>query len=109
MPGKTNQLNPLASRKQLLIAESELNRAQLAKEWQTLTRGVGGLAHRARIATAWASAAALLAAGVAAWRRGSSAPATPKPSWLPKILSGARMASSLWFAFRARGEKAKYK
>jgi len=106
MLGKTNQLSPLESRKQLLIAESELNRARLAEEWQTLTRVVGVIAHRAKVATAWASASALLAGGVSAWRRGSSAPATAKPPWFPKILSGARMASSLWFAFRARGEKA---
>ena len=36
MFGKKPRLNPLESRKQLLIAESELNRAQLVQEWQTM-------------------------------------------------------------------------
>jgi hypothetical protein len=105
MPGKTTHLSPLASRKQLLIAESELNRARLTQEWRTMTHGVGDLAHRAKIAAAWGSAAALLAAGVTAWRRGSPARDSAKSSWLPKILNGARVASMLWLAFRGRGEK----
>ena len=33
-------MNPLASRKQLLIAESELNRAQLVQDWQAVADGV---------------------------------------------------------------------
>jgi hypothetical protein len=33
-------MNPLESRKQLLIAESELNRAQLVQEWQAVADGV---------------------------------------------------------------------
>ena len=36
MFGKKPRLNPLESRKQLLIAESELNRAQLVQEWQAM-------------------------------------------------------------------------
>jgi hypothetical protein len=98
-------VSPLASRKQLLIAESELNRAQLAEEWQTMAHGARDLAHRARTIAAWASAAALLLAGVTALRRGSPAPGAARASWFERILNAARVASRIWFAFRARGGK----
>src|SRR5208337_3744941 len=66
MFGRTSHLSPLESRKRLLIAESELNRAQLSEEWQTMRHGARDLARRAKTIAAWASSAALLAAGVTA-------------------------------------------
>jgi hypothetical protein len=105
MFGKETQLGPLESRKQLLIAESELNRAQLSQEWQAMAHGVRDLARRAKTIAVWASSAALLVAGVTALRRGSPAPGPAKSSWLQKILNGARAASTIWFAFRPRREK----
>ena len=109
MFGKETHISPLESRKQLLIAESELNRAQLSEEWQTMTHGVGDLGHRAKTMAEWASAAALLVAGVAALRRGPPAPGAAKSSWFQKILSGARVAATIWFAFRPRGEQDEHK
>lgn len=105
MFGKESHASPLESRKQLLIAESELNRAQLREEWQTMALGAHDLANRAKTVVAWASSAALLVAGVTALRRCPSAPGTGKSSWLQKILNGARVASTLWLAFRALGGK----
>ena len=105
MPGKTSHLNPLESRKQMLVAESELNRAGLADEWQAMTHEVRDFAHRARNIAAWASSAALVVAGVTALRRDSTRSGTVKSSWFQKILQGARVASTLWFTFRARREK----
>ena len=105
MFGKTSYLSPLESRKQLLIAESELSRAQLSEEWQTITIGVRDLAHRAKIMAAWASSAALLVAGITAWRRGPPAPGTAKSSWLQKMMHVGRVASTIWLAFHARGQK----
>ncbi len=102
---KKSYLSPLESRKQLLIAESELNRAHLSEEWETITHGVARLAHRAKTIAAWASSAGLLAAGVSAWRRGPSTPGTPARSWVQKMLNGARLASTVWVAFRSHGEK----
>jgi hypothetical protein len=103
--GKESHVNPLKSRKQLLIAESELNRAEMADEWQAMANGVRDFAHRAKNIAAWASSAALVVAGVTALRRRPPAPGTTKSSWLQKLLNGARLASTLWFSFRARGEK----
>jgi hypothetical protein len=109
MFGKESHLSPLEARKQMLIAESELSRAQLSEDWQTMARGVRDLAHRAKTIAAWASSAALLVAGIAAWRRNAPAPGTAKTSWLQKILAGARVASTIWFAFCARSAKEAHK
>ena len=105
MFGKESHLSPLKVRKQLLIAESELNRAQLSEEWQTMAHGVRDLAHRVKTIAAWASSAALLVAGVTALRRGPPAPGTTKSSWFQQILNGARLASTIWFEFRSRSHK----
>ena len=106
MSGKESHLTPLELRKKILIAESELNRAQLSEEWQMMAHGGRDLIHRVKIIGAWASSAALLVAGVRALRRGPPAPVTAKSSWYQRILDGARLASSIWFAFRARDETA---
>jgi hypothetical protein len=104
MSGETPHLNPLESRKQLLIAESEINRAQLSEEWRTMAHGAGSLAHRAKTIGSWASATALLVVGVAGLRRGPRA-AGVKSGRFPRILNGVRLASAIWLAFRARGER----
>jgi hypothetical protein len=109
MFGKTRHVSPLASRKQLLIAESELNRAELTEEWQTMAHEIRDVARRAKTIAGWASSAVMLVAGVAALRRRPTAPSTAKSSWFQKVLNGARVASTIWFAFRARSEKEAHK
>ena len=96
-------MNSLESRKRLLIAESELNRAQLVQEWQTMTDEVHSLTSQARTISSIASAAASLVAGLASCRRKASAPAAEKPSWWQTILKGAGLVSSFWQAFRSQG------
>jgi hypothetical protein len=98
------RVNPLEARRQLLVAESELNRAQLLQEWVAMTAGVRTLADRVKTFSSIASAAALLVAGLAAFRRGKSGDAGVKPSWWQTILKGASLVSSLWLAFRAHGQ-----
>jgi hypothetical protein len=100
MFGKTSRLNPLDLRKQLLIAESELNRAQLAAELIELTAGFRAVTDRARSFGSIASSAAALVAGLAAFRRGKTAVAGAKSSWLQTLLNGAGLISTLWLAFR---------
>ena len=46
MSGTNARMNALESRKQLLIAESELNRTHLVREWQTMAGDVHELAER---------------------------------------------------------------
>lgn len=105
MFGKAPQVSSLELRKQLLIAESELNRAQLAAEWQGMAHGVSGLAQRAKTVLAWASSALLVVAGVTALRSSLPQGTTAKVSWLERALEGARVVSNLWFALRGPGEK----
>jgi hypothetical protein len=76
----------------------------LFEEWRTLAHGAGNLAHRAKTIGAWTSAAALLVVGVAGLRRGPRAVGM-KSGRFPRILNGVRLASAIWLAFRARGER----
>ena len=93
-------MNPLASRKKLLVLESELNRAQLVQAWHTITGEGRALANQARSILSLVSAAASLMTGLASLRRKKTAPAGEKPSWWQTILKGAELASSLWSEFR---------
>jgi hypothetical protein len=103
MSGKNPHLNPLTSRKELLIAESELNRAQLFQEWQTMADDVHALARKAGIIGSWVSVAASLVAGLASFRRKKPSPAAEKPSWWQTLLKGAGLVSTLWQALRPQG------
>jgi len=109
MFGKEPHLDPPSSLKQLLVAESELNRARLCQDCRALAHGVQDLAHRAKTLASWTSLALVLVAGVAAWRRDPSASSKAKSSLFQKILNGARLASAMWLALRAPGEKAEDK
>ena len=95
-------MNSLESRKQILIAESEINRAQLLGEWQAMTDGIRGLSDRVKSVGSIASAAAVLLAGLSAFRRGKSVSTGAKSSWFQSALNGAQLAGSLWLAYRAR-------
>jgi hypothetical protein len=96
-------MNPLESRKQLLIAESELNRGQFVQDWQTLADEVHAFTKQARNIRTLGSAAVVLVAGLAAWRRNKAAPAAEKPSRWQTILKGAGLISTVWLAFRPPG------
>ena len=96
-------MSSLESRKRLLIAESELNRAQLAGDLTALADGLRALTERAKSFGSILSAAAALVAGLVALRRGKSA--DTRTSWLQAILKGAGLISTLWLAFRARGHE----
>jgi hypothetical protein len=96
-------MNPLESRKQLLIAESELNRVQMVGDWAAMAAGVRTVTDRARSFGSIASAAAVMVTGLEAFRCGKAVDASAKPSWLKTILKGARLVSTLWLALRAKG------
>ncbi len=96
-------MNPLESRKQLLIMESEVNRAQLLQEWQTLAEGGRDLAHRAKSFGTVALSIMPLVVGLAAFKSAKPPPAASKASWFQKVASGARLASTIWLMMRSRG------
>ena len=66
-----------------------------------LAAGVQMLTVRAKSFGSIASAAAVLVAGVAAFRHAKSTSAGAKPSWMRKIFNGASMVSTIWLAFRS--------
>lgn len=110
MPGKNPYINPLTSRKQLLIAESELNRAGLVRELQSMADNVAALANRARTTGALVSAAALFVAGLASFRRKKAAAARcEKPSWWRTVFKSVGLLFTFWHAFHPPGSGQKEK
>jgi hypothetical protein len=97
-------MKSLASRKQLLIAESELNRAQLVQEWRMIAQEVRSLAEEASTIGGMATAAATLVTGIASCRLKSSAPAAKKQRWAQTIVKVAGFVSTISAAFRTRRE-----
>jgi hypothetical protein len=102
-------MNPLTSRKKLLVAESELNRAQLVREWQSMAGDVHALTKQARTIGSLASAAASLMAGLASFRRNKTTPVVEKPSWLQTLFKGAGLVSTIWQMFRSQDHEQKHK
>ena len=100
MPRKMPRVNPTQLRKELLIAESELNRAQLLEEWQPMIETVRIFRGRLKSVSELASTVALLVAAVSAFRRERAAAKRAKSSWLDLVLKGARVAVSLWPVLR---------
>jgi hypothetical protein len=95
-------MNPLEARKQLLIAESELNRARLIGDVAVLTAAARRLTCRATTWGTIASSAAVLAASLAAIHGGRTAAAGAKPSHAHAILDGAVLISFLCLSLYAQ-------
>ena len=101
MFGRPPALTPLQSRKQLLVAESELNRAQFKQDWEAARHELAVLAGHARTISSYAAIGAALLGGLAVWRSIKSAPsAAPKVSWLDRLHKGVALVSTLWAAIR---------
>ena len=93
-------------RKQLLIAESEVNRSRLRQEGRKVADEFGRLADRARSVKAVATSVLPVLGGLRALFRRNPACPPVKTSWLHKTLAGVRIASALWLLFRSRGSEA---
>ncbi|MEJ0090045.1 MAG: hypothetical protein WDM80_09920 [Limisphaerales bacterium] len=94
-------MSPLTSRKQLLVAESELNRSQLIHNWHMLAGESRALAEQARTVGSLISSATSLVSGLASLRRKKSAPVAEQTSWWQTVLKGVEIAGSLWTQFRS--------
>lgn len=93
-------MNPLELRKNLLVAESELNRAHLAGDLAALAGGVRALTHRAKSVGSIASTVTVLVAGLSAWHRGKHADDNERIPLFQAILKGAGLIATLWLACR---------
>ena len=95
-------MKSLAEHKQLLIDESELNRAQLAGDLTLMASGIRALGEQAKSWRSIASAAAMLLVVVTTVYRRRSLVALLKPSRWQLLLKGAGMVSTIWLALRSR-------
>jgi len=103
MFGPISQLNSLQSRKQLLLAESELNRAHLIEDLAALTADVRSLTEHAQSFNSITSSAAMLVTGLAALRGAKPPASAPKRSWMQTLLNGAGLLSLAWRVLRSKG------
>jgi hypothetical protein len=102
MPQKSTRLNALESRKRLLLAESELNRAQMVEDLGALKSDVSALVDRVTSLGSITSSVAALVSGVAAFRGEKPENGDGKSHWLRRVIKGASLVSSLWRAFRPK-------
>lgn len=100
MFGRKSELSELEVRKQLLVAESELQRTGIREDWCALENEFHTWAAQGKSAFSALSTTALTAAGLSilagALRKGSGS------SWLSRVLSVAKVAATLWFTMRNR-------
>jgi hypothetical protein len=105
MSGKNLHLTPLESRKQLLLVESELNRAQLLNELRDFNHEIHHLKTQVRSAGTLITSAAKLAttfsAIVSAFTHRDTGE-NGKPSWLSTLINGARTGATIWGAIRSQ-------
>lgn len=100
MFGTKSRLNNLALRKQLLLAESEVNRVQFANEWHNLVDETREATRHAR--SVMSSVAATVSMGIAGFKTMREMRSNGKAtSWVGKLLGGVRLGSALWKAFRS--------
>ncbi len=100
MFGTTPELKPVQLRKRMLLLESELNRAQLSKEWQAAADEMHSLLGTAKV-VAWTAGAVLLVGGLTGSRAGRPEPETQKGAWLQTVLKLAQLADSILSTLRA--------
>jgi hypothetical protein len=103
MSEKKNCLTPLEVRKQILLAESELNRVQFIHEWNDMKNELHRLTEPLRtvrmVASSVARAGATFSLLRRLWSRGES---KEKKSWVSMLLDGAKTGASLWLMLRSR-------
>lgn len=107
MFGKSNYMKSLESRKNEILAESEVNRIELRREWEHVKTEVLRLKKQVRAAGSIASSAAVLAATAALFRRKHEPASEPKAdnhakaSWVSAAVNGAQVGASLFFKIRS--------
>ncbi len=106
MSRKTTGLTPLETRKQLLLVESELNRAQLVNELREFKIELHELRNQMNAVGSIASSAAKLTDTFSRIRSAFThrEPGDGSKSWLSTALSGAQTVASLFGAFRSRSK-----
>ena len=94
MRGKNPPMNSLALRKQLLVLESELNRAQFVHDWEKI-----------RKYASWGSALTPLISGLRDWQHEFFSPRSRLHGWRG-LLRNFGWIGALWPFFANRQKKA---
>jgi len=108
MSQKSIRLTEQEARKHSLVVESELNRAQLAIDWQEVKQGLEHLGGRMATVGSAAESAVKMGATVLGFFRGLSPKdrgketSNGKRSWFSTVIDGTRAGASLWSALRSR-------
>ena len=100
MPGKETRMTSLESRKQLLILESELNRAQLLKDLDELKAETELMAEQVRSLSSLMSSATSVFGTIFKVQQAFAGTKEKFPR-LFGILKGARAGASLWSAVKS--------
>ena len=93
-------MNELETRKQLLLAESEVNRVLIARHWERMTEGALGLAGEARRAGKLAALGGGLLGALGLFRLARAPKARAGRPWFRLVFSLARWAVPLWMELR---------
>jgi hypothetical protein len=108
MFGKNTYLKTLESRKRALLAESDVNRIELLKDFDAIKREVHRVKRQLRAAGSIASSAAILTTVAALFRRrqperehSETGNHQPKTSWVAAAINGAQAGASLFFKVRS--------
>lgn len=100
---------PLETRKQQLLVESELNRAQLLNKLRDFKNEIHHLKHQVWEIGSIAVSSAKLATTFSAIEQAFShrnEGEKEKPSWISTLLNGAKAGTSLWLLLRSCWRKA---
>jgi hypothetical protein len=103
MFGKNPRISPLETRKRLLIAESDLNRAEMVQELEAAIDDFRSVAGHVKSVGLIVSSTALLVGTLTAFRRRKPGGTGARLFPLQAILKGAGLIRNLWTAFRERG------
>ncbi|MCD6049626.1 MAG: hypothetical protein K0Q55_1029 [Verrucomicrobia bacterium] len=99
MPGSKPALSCLQARKQLLLLESELNRAQFRSDCASLSQEVSAIVEEGR---SWVNTASMLFTGFKAVRRmwSDKGDSRPRQGVFSSLLQLIRTGASIWMKIR---------
>lgn len=106
MPEMKSKLTPLAVRKQLLLLESDLNRARFVETLDELKQEFHySKESLAELGSMASTAAKVVATVSSAHHILSRRDSNGKKSWLSFLLEGMTTGTSLWYLFQSRRRK----
>ena len=101
-------MKTLQSRKTLLIAESEMNRAHVIADFKVLKADVGTFCGSAQKVVKGVSTAAMILAGFSVFLRRKSLQPQVKRSWLQTAVKGAGFIFTIWRTIRTNPGQRKF-